>query len=124
MSEFLISISNSLASSYRNSGPKLVTKDLKTPMGGKEYTDSDFGMKILNVSYNLTPSELYEYSLKENNTFIICNGALSTSSGAKTGRCPNDKRIVIDESTKNIWWDKKKLPVPQQRNGQKHISYK
>ena len=112
MSEFLISISNSLASSYRTSGPKLVTKDLQMPTGGKEYTDSDFGMKVLNVSYNLTPSELYEHCLKESGTYIIHNGALSTKSGAKTGRCPKDKRIVFDDNTKDIWWNRENIPSP------------
>ena len=35
-------------------------------------------------------------------TTIADNGALSTSSGLRTGRSPKDKRIVEDETTKNV----------------------
>lgn len=38
-------------------------------------------------------------------TTIAYNGALSASSGFRTGRSPTDKRIVEDEITKDtIWW--------------------
>lgn len=35
-------------------------------------------------------------------TTITCTGALSVSSGSKTGRVPKDKRIVYDETTKDV----------------------
>ena len=108
----LISISKSLASSYRNNGPKLLSKGVSSPVGGKKYTDSDFGMKVLKIHHNLTPAELYEYALRENGTMITNTGALVTKSGAKCGRCPNDKRIVCDDSTENIWWNKSEYPSP------------
>ena len=57
-------------------------------------------------------AELYEYALQPEhissinphvyNTTISDTGALSVSSGQKTGRTPKEKRIVIDESTKNV----------------------
>ncbi len=36
------------------------------------------------------------------NTTIADNGALSVSSGLKTGRTPKDKRVVLDETTKDV----------------------
>ena len=61
-----------------------------------------------NVSIHYHPSvpALYEDALVyESGSAITSTGALSTSSGNKTGRSPRDKRIVDEEtSTHNIWW--------------------
>jgi ATP-dependent phosphoenolpyruvate carboxykinase len=35
-------------------------------------------------------------------TTIAYNGALSVSSGSKTGRTPKEKRVVLDELTKDV----------------------
>jgi len=44
-------------------------------------------------------------------TTITDTGALSVSSGAKTGRVPKEKRIVYDETTKDtIWWGDVNIP--------------
>jgi ATP-dependent phosphoenolpyruvate carboxykinase len=41
----------------------------------------------------------------EEGSAITSSGALATSSGAKTGRSPRDKRIVDDpSSTNDVWW--------------------
>ncbi len=63
------------------------------------------------VFRNPSPATLYEYALKyESGTVITAQGALSVRSGAKTGRSPNDKRIVRsrDGDAKgidhDIWW--------------------
>ena len=49
---------------------------------------------------------MYEDALAyEEGTSIASSGALNTSSGAKKGRSPKDKRIVDEEtSTNDIWW--------------------
>ena len=58
-------------------------------------------------------SELYECALQPEHrrsqgdasvfeTTITSTGAWSVSSGAKTGRVPKDKRIVYDETTKDV----------------------
>jgi phosphoenolpyruvate carboxykinase (ATP) len=54
---------------------------------------------------NLSVAELYEDALRyEPGTFMSSAGALITSSGAKTGRSPSDKRLVEEEDSKeNIW---------------------
>jgi len=44
-------------------------------------------------------------------TTITDMGALSVSSGKKTGRVPKEKRIVYDETTKDtIWWGDVNIP--------------
>ena len=35
-------------------------------------------------------------------SFITETGAMSCSSGLRTGRVPNDKRIVLDDETKDV----------------------
>jgi phosphoenolpyruvate carboxykinase (ATP) len=102
----LNSISKSLASTNRISGPNLTTPEINEII---YYNDSksDFGDKIINIHYNLCPAKLYEFALQEKNTRISSSGALSVYSGSKTGRSPKDKRVVLDENTKDIWWDEK-----------------
>eukprot|EP00878_Enallax_costatus_P016223 GHUV01017016.1.p1 GENE.GHUV01017016.1~~GHUV01017016.1.p1 ORF type:complete len:595 (+),score=193.05 GHUV01017016.1:226-2010(+) len=70
----------------------------------KAFKESGFHPKM--VYRNLPPSHLYEKALRyEPGTHIVKSGALATSSGAKTGRCPRDKRVVREASTeKDIWW--------------------
>lgn len=53
-------------------------------------------------------AELYEQAIKyEKGSFITSAGALTTLSGAKTGRSPRDKRVVKDETTsEELWWGK------------------
>ena len=53
----------------------------------------------------------YEASLRTEKSFITSTGALAVSSGAKTGRCPGDKRIVDEPVgwwafTNEVWWGK------------------
>ena len=113
----LDSISRSLASTYRTTGPKVMNhrfgnlygdslRKRGRSVGGQEHPESDFGKKIQSVLHNLTPSELYEYALQEKGTLITSTGAIVSSSGVKKGRCPKDKRIVYDENTQGLWWDK------------------
>lgn len=57
-------------------------------------------------------AELYEYAMmpehigstdpKIYNTTMTETGALSASSGFRTGRSPKDKRIVEDDATKKV----------------------
>jgi len=73
----------------------------------------------MNASWTLTyntiayrVSELYEYALLPEHltsvdpaiypTTITDTGALSVSSGSKTGRTPKEKRVVLDETTKDV----------------------
>lgn len=73
--------------------------------------------------HNPSVSELYEYALQPehrkspgdpsvSNTTITSTGALSVSSGQKTGRVPKTKRIVYDSVTRDeIWWGDVNIPL-------------
>lgn len=119
----LQSISASLASLTRETGPNVVKGDptRTTPETPRVAHDShvthhphaptlnisDSALKFTHILYNLSPAELYEQALKhEKGSFITSSGALATLSGAKTGRSPRDKRVVKDETTNDLWWGK------------------
>ncbi|KAK4490693.1 hypothetical protein RD792_001389 [Penstemon davidsonii] len=117
----LQSISASLASLTRETGPNVVkgdpTKQSETPRVAhvsqqSHFTPtisvSDSSLKFTHVLYNLSPAELYEQAIKyEKGSFITSSGALATLSGAKTGRSPKDKRVVRDYTTEDdLWWGK------------------
>ncbi|XP_034690979.1 phosphoenolpyruvate carboxykinase (ATP)-like isoform X2 [Vitis riparia] len=116
----LQSISASLASLTRETGPKVVKGDpaRKTDTTPKSHVThhhftptlniSDSALKFTHILYNLSPGELYEQAIKyEHGSFITSSGALATLSGAKTGRSPRDKRVVKDETTEvELWWGK------------------
>ncbi|KAI3962823.1 hypothetical protein MKW92_033427 [Papaver armeniacum] len=120
----LQSISASLASLTRETGPKVVKgdpsarKSAETPKAQITHHHhhltapvvpiSDSALKFTHILYNLSPSELYEQAIKyEHGSFISSSGALATLSGAKTGRSPMDKRVVRDGSNEDdLWWGK------------------
>ena len=91
----MLSISQSLKSTSRKTGPKIYNKYLNKVIGGSNRNDSDFSEKVINIHYNLTVPEYYEHSLLDKNTKITSSGALISYSGKKTGRSPLDKRIVF-----------------------------
>ncbi|KAB1998413.1 hypothetical protein ERO13_D12G079000v2 [Gossypium hirsutum] len=118
----LQSISASLASLTRGTGPKVVRGDpaAKSSQAVEHVAhrhhhhveapaisvSDDSSLKFTHVLYNLSPAELYEQAVKyEKGSFITSSGALATLSGAKTGRSPRDKRVVMDDTTQNeLWW--------------------
>ena len=102
----LLSISQTLKSTSRNTGPRLFNKSLGKVVGGRSKCgDSDFANRVTEVCYNITAPEYYEEALKEPGTIISSSGSLVAYSGKKTGRSPTDKRIVeSEECDKNIWW--------------------
>ncbi|XP_010683064.2 phosphoenolpyruvate carboxykinase (ATP) 1 [Beta vulgaris subsp. vulgaris] len=112
----LQSISASLASSARETGPKVVRGDPSKPLKHVHHhhpvvptiSVSDSALKFTHVLYNLSPAELYEQAIKyEKGSFVTSTGALATLSGAKTGRSPRDKRVVRDETVEDeLWWGK------------------
>jgi len=47
-----------------------------------------------------------------NRSIVAKNGSIVAYSGEKMGRAPKDKRIVIDEVTKDkIWWGDVNIPI-------------
>jgi len=67
------------------------------------------------VFYNAGPAVLYEQALRyEKGTNITATGALCVRSGAKTGRSPQDKRVVDEpSSTRDIWWGKVNMKLEE-----------
>ncbi|XP_020581222.1 phosphoenolpyruvate carboxykinase (ATP)-like [Phalaenopsis equestris] len=104
----LQSISASLASLTRETGPKLksVKQQIDYLSPTASLTTSDCSLKFTHILHNLSPAELYEHAIKhEKGSFITSSGAITTLSGAKTGRSPKDKRVVKDETTAaELWW--------------------
>ena len=63
------------------------------------------GISVKRIIRNPSPAQLYEDGIAREKAAITASGALSTSSGEKTGRSPKDKRIVDQASVSNdIWW--------------------
>ncbi len=64
------------------------------------------GIQLETIVRNASPATLYEEAIKyEKQSAISRSGALIVSSGKKTGRSPNDKRVVKGpESEQHIWW--------------------
>lgn len=96
---------------------------IATPQACLDHLKS-LGIKNKNVVYNPSVGELYEYAMMSEhlgspdpniyNTTITNTGALSASSGLRTGRSPKDKRIVEDDVTKNtIWWGDVNMPISE-----------
>ncbi|KAL0913222.1 hypothetical protein M5K25_016666 [Dendrobium thyrsiflorum] len=105
----LQSISASLASLTRETGPKVKSvKQQLDYLNPASLSTSDSALKFTHILYNLSPAELYEHAIKhEKGSFLTSSGAIATLSGAKTGRSPKDKRVVKDETTAaELWWGK------------------
>lgn len=64
-------------------------------------------------------AELYEAALEKmpadintRKCVISSEGALCSYSGLRTGRSPKDKRTVLEEDTKEMWWGDVNIPLP------------
>jgi len=72
----------------------------------------DLELNYTKAKFNLKEAELYEISLKNNETKLSKYGALSATSGRHTGRSANDKFIVKDSLTENLVdWGKVNRPI-------------
>lgn len=74
---------------------------------------SKYGITIHDLLRNAAPATLYrEAILRERNSSISDSGALIAYSGYKTGRSPQDKRVVKNaESERDIWWGPVNVPM-------------
>lgn len=87
-------------------------------MSVKGYCPSRFGLDRCGVAgtgdvyWNLPPAELYEHALRRNEGSLSESGALVCSTGAHTGRSPQDKFFVEDgESRPHIDWGRVNVPI-------------
>lgn len=80
-----------------------------------EVLSHECGLDTSRIYRNVSVAVLYEEALKhEEGSAITSTGALATTSGAKTGRSPRDKRIVREPTTEgDIWWGPINIPLDQ-----------
>ncbi|MDX1652528.1 MAG: phosphoenolpyruvate carboxykinase (ATP) [Brumimicrobium sp.] len=67
---------------------------------------ADIGLENLNsIFWNLSPAELVEDTILLGQGVLTDTGALAVETGKYTGRSPQDRFIVYDDTTKDsVWW--------------------
>lgn len=61
------------------------------------------------ISWNAPAAVLYQEAVARGEGVVAKGGGLAVSTGSHTGRSPNDKFVVRDETTEHsIWWDNNK----------------
>jgi phosphoenolpyruvate carboxykinase (ATP) len=80
-----------------------------------EFNLRQHGIHVADVQRNLPPSRLYEEAIRNDpGTTISDKGALIAYSGEKTGRSPEDKRIVQQPSSEHdVWWGPVNFPLDE-----------
>ena len=64
------------------------------------------------VHFNLSAPALYEHAIRRQEGIIAAGGPLVCSTGAHTGRSPNDKFVVKEPASEaNVWWGKVNRPI-------------
>jgi phosphoenolpyruvate carboxykinase (ATP) len=92
------------------------------------FTLEQHQLTVGEVYRNLPPSSLYEHAIRyEKDASIAENGALVAYSGVKTGRSPQDKRVVRHpDSEQDVWWGPVNIPCDAQTfaiNRQRALDY-
>lgn len=68
------------------------------------------------VMWNLTPAELVEHALFNNEAVLTDTGALMADTGAFTGRSPKDRFVVKDAKTADsVWWGDINIPFEEEK---------
>ena len=88
---------------------------------------SPWGITRPSILRNPVPAVLYEKALKHDAAAVSSAGALITSSAAKTGRSPKDKRIVeTPDCVNDVWWGDVNIKLSEasfNANRQRAIDY-
>ncbi|NDJ59909.1 MAG: phosphoenolpyruvate carboxykinase (ATP) [Chloroflexi bacterium] len=80
---------------------------LASSYGLENHGFSDLGK----VYWNLSTAALYEHALRNREGQVVHLGPLAVRTGSHTGRSPNDKFIVRDDTTADtVWWGKINRP--------------
>ena len=82
-------------------------------MAGFNLTDRE--IHVPRIHRNLSPAALYQEAMKgDTGTAISDMGALIAYSAEKTGRSPNDKRVVRhSDSEGEVWWGSVYVPIEE-----------
>ncbi len=71
-----------------------------------------YGLKNVNVHWNLSPEELQKITIDKGLGKETANGTLAINTGKFTGRSPQDRFLVKDDYTSDkVWWGKTNKPV-------------
>ncbi|MCL6296072.1 phosphoenolpyruvate carboxykinase (ATP) [Jejuia spongiicola] len=71
-----------------------------------------YGLKDVNVHWNLSPEELQKITVDKGLGKETANGTLAINTGKFTGRSPQDRFLVKDDYTSDkVWWGKTNKPV-------------
>jgi phosphoenolpyruvate carboxykinase (ATP) len=81
-----------------------------------DFSLEPYGITVKNVLRNLPPAELYAQAIREDESAAISDvGALIAYSGEKTGRSPQDKRVVKSpQSESEVWWGPVNVPIDEE----------
>ena len=72
---------------------------------------ASYGIKNASVLHNLSPKDLQKIALEKKMGTLADSGALVINTGEFTGRSPQDRFIVKDETTKDqVWWGTTNIP--------------
>lgn len=70
-----------------------------------------YGIKNAKVNYQLSPNQLHDKTISNNQGVEASSGALAVNTGEFTGRSPKDRFIVKDDITKDrVWWGNINIP--------------
>ncbi len=70
-----------------------------------------YGINKATAHYQLSPKELHQITLDNNQGVESASGALAVNTGEFTGRSPKDRFLVKDEETKDkVWWGDINIP--------------
>jgi phosphoenolpyruvate carboxykinase (ATP) len=86
-------------------------------IGDGIHTDVDLGAIGIRhpgpVHANLPPAALVELAVRRGEGVLAANGAFVAVTGARTGRSPRDRFVVVEPSTEaDIWWGPVNRPMP------------
>nr|MDQ6919599.1 phosphoenolpyruvate carboxykinase (ATP) [Candidatus Dormibacteraeota bacterium] len=70
--------------------------------------------RILRSWHNLSPAELYEHAVRQQEAVVVSSGALTAETGRHTGRSPKDKFFVEEQTSRDsIWWHEGNRPISE-----------
>jgi phosphoenolpyruvate carboxykinase (ATP) len=67
------------------------------------------------VYWNLPPARLTELAVQRGEAYLAAEGPLVCVTGQHTGRSPNDKFVVKDPATDDIWWGEVNRPFEREK---------
>jgi len=82
---------------------------------------SSVGLERLGISdartvyWNLSPARLVEQAVQRGEAVLAADGPLVCTTGPHTGRSPNDKFVLRDGATDDIWWGDVNRPFDREK---------